>query len=88
MGSLAPMLLATVLYNVQPVIMAATDAVWPKYKLIAIVLNAGVGMIPANDRVATVHGRRERPQGGGGRGGGLITMLLMVGVVALFYSAK
>ena len=31
MGSLAPMLLATVLYNVQPVIMAATDAVWPKY---------------------------------------------------------
>ena len=36
-------------------------------------LNAGVGMIPANDRVATVHGRRERPQGGGGRGGGSIT---------------
>ena len=31
MGSLAPMLLLTVLYNVQPVIMAATDAVWPKY---------------------------------------------------------
>ena len=87
MGSLAPMLLATVLYDVQPVIMAATGAVWPKYYVIAVVLNAGVGMTPANDRVATVHGRRERPQWGGGRGGGSITML-MVGVVALFSSAK
>ena len=36
MGSLAPMLLVTVLYNMQPVIMAATGAVWPTYYVIAL----------------------------------------------------
>ena len=51
------LLLATVLYNVQFVPTADIGAVWPEYFVIVVVLNACARMVPANERVAAVHGR-------------------------------
>ena len=51
------LLLATALHNVQFVATAVIGAVWPEYFAIVVVLNAGARVVPANERVAAVHGR-------------------------------
>ena len=51
------LLLATPLYNVQFEATAVIGAVWPKYYVLVVVLNAGVRMAPADERVPAVHGR-------------------------------
>ena len=66
-SSLAPMLLATVLYNVQFVPTAVVGAVWPEYFVVVVVLNAGARVVPANERGAALLCRTWALRGSWGR---------------------
>ena len=81
MGSLAVLLLATVLYNVLFVATVSVAGMGLKNYVRAVELDANVCVTPSSVRDPAVHGRRERP------GEGSIA-LVMVGAKVLFNSAK
>ena len=84
MGSLAVLLLATVLYNVLFVATVSVAAVWPKNYVRTVDLDANVGVAPS------VYGILPYPgaESGQGRVPAWVIALLMVGAKVLFNSAK